>query len=73
MTTLVASNAFDMATLIQDGSLAEFFEFGEVQTGTETTFVVTYSDESISEQLTLTGTFANYVDGYSTRCSVWST
>jgi Ca2+-binding RTX toxin-like protein len=66
MPSLVAGAAFDMEDLIANGSLAEFFEFGEVVTGTETEFVVTYSDETISERLTLTGEFGEYVDGYPT-------
>ena len=70
MTTLVAGSAFDMNDLIANGSLSEFFDFGEVVTGTGSQFVVQYSDETIDEELSLTGTFGNYVDGYPTTGTI---
>ena len=71
MPSLVANSAFDMAEMLATGSLSEFFEWGEVVTGTDTSFVVTYSDEFMSEQLTLAGTFGGYnVDGYPTTGTI---
>ena len=70
MANFTANRALDLPSLIANGSLSEFFEFGEVVTGTETTLVVTYSDEFGSEQLTLTGTFGDYVDGSPTTGTV---
>lgn len=70
MSALVVNSAFDMEEFIATGSLAEFFEFGEVMTGTNSLFVVEYADETISEQLTLNGTFGNYVDGYPTTGTI---
>lgn len=63
---LVVNSTFDMNEFIASGSLLEFFEFGNVVTGTDTLFVVSYADAQISEQLTLNGTFGDYVDGYPT-------
>ena len=73
MTTLVAGTAFNMHDLITNGSLSEFFEWGDVVTGTATEFVVGYSDEEMAEQLTLGGDFAGYdVDGYPTTGTITS-
>ncbi len=72
MPTLVAGGAFDIQDLISNGSLSEFFDSGEVSTASDTTFVVSYSDPTISEQLTLTGTFGDYVDGYPTTGTITS-
>jgi hypothetical protein len=67
MTHVVANAPFDMNDLIVNGSLAEFFDFGEVVSSTDTQLVVTYSDATISEQLTLGGTFSNFdANGYPT-------
>ena len=51
MAILEAGSAFDMEGLLATGSLSEFFEFGEVVTGTSSLFVVTYEDATISERL----------------------
>ena len=72
MTTLVAGAAFDMQDFVANGSLSDFFEFGEVVTATATEFVVVYSDGSTTERLTLTGTFAGYADGYPTTGTIES-
>jgi Ca2+-binding RTX toxin-like protein len=63
MASLVASVAFDMEAFWTDGSLAEFFEFGEVVAATDSSYILAYADETTSEQLALTGSFADYVDG----------
>lgn len=70
MSRLVADSAFDMSDLLQNGSISEFFEWGTVTTGTDTTLVVEYSDETIDEELTLTGTFADYADGFPTTGTI---
>ncbi|HEX2802634.1 MAG TPA: calcium-binding protein [Sphingomicrobium sp.] len=73
MATLIAGSAFDMNDMIATGSLSEFFEWGEVQVGSSTDLVVTYSDETISEELHLTGDFQNYdSNGFPTTGTVSS-
>ena len=72
MTNFVANSSFDMSAFIAEGSLAEFFEFGEVVTGTASALVVNYSGVDFSEQLTLGGTFGDYVDGYPTTGTITS-
>ena len=66
MASLVASVAFDQRDFIATGSLAEFFDFGTPTTGTETHFIVDYSEPGFTERLTLTGSLYDYVDGYPT-------
>ncbi len=70
MAFFVADAEFDMAEFIDNGSIAELFEFGEVITATSTTFTISYVDGDTTEQLTLTGTFAGYVDGFPTTGTI---
>lgn len=70
MSNLVAGVAFDQNDFIANGSLSEFFDFGTPTTATGTTFIVEYSDDMMSEVLTLTGTFGDYVDGYPTTGTI---
>lgn len=72
MSSFVAHRALDMADFITNGSISEFFDYGDVITATPTTFVVSYADETISERLTFTGVFENYVDGYPTSGTITS-
>jgi len=66
MTTFSAGAAFDMINFIATGSLAEFFDFGTPVSGTDSQFVVDYTDGGTTERLVLDGEFGDYVDGYPT-------
>ena len=70
MAKLTAGAAYDMREMLATGSLSEFFYWGDVVTGTATDFVVDYADETISERLTMTGSFGTYVDGYPTSGTI---
>ena len=54
--------AFDLGYFLANASISDFFESGTVTVGTGSTLVVEYSDETTDEQLTLNGSFGNYVD-----------
>ncbi len=64
--------AFDLGYFLANASISDFFELGTVTVGTGSTLVVEYSDETADEQLTLNGTFGNYVDGYPTTGTITS-
>ncbi len=70
MARLVANAPFDMFTFLTEGSLAEFFEFAEVITGTASQFVLRDQYDGIIEQLSLTGSFGGYSGGYPTTGTV---
>ena len=64
--------AFDLGYFLANASISDFFESGTVTVGTGSTLVVEYSDETTDEQLTLNGSFGNYVDGYPTTGTITS-
>jgi Ca2+-binding RTX toxin-like protein len=70
MTTFIAATAFDTANFIGSGSLGELFDFGTVESATADAFAIAYADEGKTENLTLTGTFTDYVDGFPTTGTI---